>query len=165
MDILPPPCTSFFIDRTPPLSLGRRYSSPSFPSPRLSKYRRRVSSELQTTPVDSGNGMASSYSTSVPTHKVTVHDRQRGVVHEFLVPEVCLKWDPFLLWIFTGHGKNVAALTENELLSELSWGFWTAGSVHSAHGRVSERLSAFRLQARYCSLTQFADFFLIKLST
>ena len=23
-----------------------------------------------------------------PTHKVTVHDRQRGVVHEFLVPEV-----------------------------------------------------------------------------
>lgn len=123
MDILPPPCTSFFIDRTPPLSLGRRYSSPSFPSPRLSKYRRRVSSELQTTPVDSGNGMASSYSTSVPTHKVTVHDRQRGVVHEFLVPEVCLKWDPFLLWIFTGHGKNVAALTEEWAVVWIVLGF------------------------------------------
>ncbi|RLN42808.1 ferredoxin-1 [Panicum miliaceum] len=24
---------------------------------------------------------------AVPTHKVTVHDRQRGVVHEFVVPE------------------------------------------------------------------------------
>lgn len=24
----------------------------------------------------------------VPSHKITVHDRQRGVVHEFLVPEV-----------------------------------------------------------------------------
>lgn len=24
----------------------------------------------------------------IPTHKVTVHDRQRGVVHNFLVPEV-----------------------------------------------------------------------------
>ncbi|XP_066386488.1 uncharacterized protein [Miscanthus floridulus] len=27
-------------------------------------------------------------STTVPTHKVTVHDRQRGVVHEFVGPEV-----------------------------------------------------------------------------
>jgi len=26
----------------------------------------------------------------VPSHKVTVHDRQRGVVHEFEVPEVRL---------------------------------------------------------------------------
>ena len=24
----------------------------------------------------------------VPTHRVTVHDRQRGVTHEFVVPEV-----------------------------------------------------------------------------
>lgn len=27
-------------------------------------------------------------SLAVPSHKVTVHDRQRGVVHEFEVPEV-----------------------------------------------------------------------------
>jgi len=27
-------------------------------------------------------------STTVATHKVTVHDRQRGVVYEFVVPEV-----------------------------------------------------------------------------
>ncbi|CAK9309474.1 unnamed protein product [Citrullus colocynthis] len=26
-------------------------------------------------------------SPSIPTHKVTVHDRERGVVHEFVVPE------------------------------------------------------------------------------
>lgn len=104
MDLLSPPapCTSFFIDRTPQLSLSRRYPSPSIPSPGLSKYGWRVSSELQTTPVSSGNGRAGSYSTSVPTHKVTVHDRQRGVVHEFLVPEVqSLKWIPFNSWEYS----------------------------------------------------------------
>lgn len=51
-----------------------------------SKCRRKTKSELQT-PVEV-TGRAGSYSASIPTHKVTVHDRQRGVVHEFVVPEV-----------------------------------------------------------------------------
>ncbi|KAL6125880.1 hypothetical protein ACLB2K_073931 [Fragaria x ananassa] len=34
------------------------------------------------------NDQRSSDSASVPTHKVTVHDRQRGVVHEFFVSEL-----------------------------------------------------------------------------
>ena len=46
-----------------------------------------VTSELQTTTTPSVNG---AYSPSVRTHKVTVNDRQRGVVHEFVVPEVNL---------------------------------------------------------------------------
>ncbi|KAL8119494.1 ferredoxin C 2, chloroplastic [Apium graveolens] len=51
------------------------------------KFRRKmtVTSELQTTtPTPSVNG---AYSQSVRTHKVTVNDRQRGLVHEFVVPE------------------------------------------------------------------------------
>ncbi|WOH09215.1 hypothetical protein DCAR_0728671 [Daucus carota subsp. sativus] len=50
------------------------------------KFRRKmtVKSELQTTTTPSVNG---AYSPSVRTHKVTVNDRQRGVVHEFVVPE------------------------------------------------------------------------------
>ena len=35
--------------------------------------------------VTSRNG---NLSPSIPTHKVTVHDRKQGVVHEFIVPEV-----------------------------------------------------------------------------
>lgn len=37
-------------------------------------------------------------SLAVPSHKVTVHDRQRGVVHEFEVPEVSffLNFDPYI---------------------------------------------------------------------
>ncbi|KAK4765530.1 hypothetical protein SAY86_026620 [Trapa natans] len=95
-----PPCTSFFIDRTPEISLSRRYFSLSFPSPLVSKHSRRVSSELHTTSVGSGNGTANSYSVSVPTHKVTVHDRQRGVVHEFVVPE-----DQYIL--HTAESQNI----------------------------------------------------------
>ncbi|KAK1377418.1 hypothetical protein POM88_024162 [Heracleum sosnowskyi] len=44
-----------------------------------------VSSELQaTTPTPSVNG---AYAQSIRTHKVTVNDRQCGLVHEFIVPE------------------------------------------------------------------------------
>ncbi|PKI69445.1 ferredoxin C 2, chloroplastic [Punica granatum] len=101
MDLLlpPPPCISF-IDRTQPLFLRRCSSSSGTPSSRLSKYRRRVSSEFQTTSVGSGNGRVSSYSPSVPTYKVTVNDRQRGVVHEFLVPE-----DQYIL--HTAEAQNI----------------------------------------------------------
>ncbi|PON57061.1 Phenol hydroxylase reductase [Parasponia andersonii] len=65
--------------------------------PRLNRFnpskhrsRKPTSSELQTTlgVVATGSaGGGGSHSPSIPTHKVTVHDRQRGVVHEFIVPE------------------------------------------------------------------------------
>ncbi|CAL9780591.1 unnamed protein product [Musa acuminata subsp. burmannicoides] len=44
---------------------------------------------------------ASSSSSSIPTHRVTVHDRQRGVVHEFLVPE-----DQYIL--HTAESQNIS---------------------------------------------------------
>lgn len=47
-------------------------------------------------------GQAGAYSPSIPSHKVTVHDRQRGVVHEFFVPEVCL----LLPCLDAGKGKK-----------------------------------------------------------
>ncbi|KAL6126307.1 hypothetical protein ACLB2K_074358 [Fragaria x ananassa] len=47
--------------------------------------RCKTTSELQM-PVEV-NDRRSSDSASVPTHKVTVHDRQSGVVHEFFVSE------------------------------------------------------------------------------
>lgn len=46
--------------------------------------RLKTKSQLRT--VESVNGDAQSL--SVRTHKVTVHDRERDVVHEFYVPEV-----------------------------------------------------------------------------
>ncbi|KAF5207648.1 Ferredoxin c 2 protein [Thalictrum thalictroides] len=39
--------------------------------------------------------------TTVPTHKVTVHDRERGVFHEFLVPE-----DQYIL--HTAEDQNIS---------------------------------------------------------
>ncbi|KAK6157932.1 hypothetical protein DH2020_005246 [Rehmannia glutinosa] len=48
------------------------------------KIHSKTVSELQT-PVAVNRG---TQSPSIPTHKVTVHDRQRGVVHEFIVPEI-----------------------------------------------------------------------------
>ncbi|KAG6428440.1 hypothetical protein SASPL_112691 [Salvia splendens] len=50
---------------------------------RMRKYRCKTVSELQSTA--SVNGGASP--SPVPSHKITVHDRQRDVVHEFYVPE------------------------------------------------------------------------------
>lgn len=50
------------------------------------KCRLKTTSELQTpVGVTGGSGYQSP---SIPIHKVTVRDRQRGLVHEFLVPEV-----------------------------------------------------------------------------
>ncbi|RRT71476.1 hypothetical protein GW17_00025737 [Ensete ventricosum] len=56
----------------------RRYSS----SERSSM---TVRAELQAT---NPTTATSSSSSSIATHRVTVHDRQRGIVHEFFVPEV-----------------------------------------------------------------------------
>ncbi|WOL07462.1 sugar transporter ERD6-like 5 [Canna indica] len=48
----------------------------------------RVSVELQTSEPTTAIASSSSLSSSIPTHWVTVHDRQRGVIHDFSVPEV-----------------------------------------------------------------------------
>ncbi|ONK63004.1 uncharacterized protein A4U43_C07F10390 [Asparagus officinalis] len=60
------------------------FSNPSTTRPNSPKRRgSSVKSQLKTVesnPVTSSSG-------PVPTHRVTVRDRQRGVVHEFLVPE------------------------------------------------------------------------------
>ncbi|KAF3333365.1 ferredoxin-like protein [Carex littledalei] len=45
-------------------------------------------------------GPTVSTSGAVPTHRVTVHDRQRGVTHEFVVPE-----DQYIL--HTGESQNI----------------------------------------------------------
>nr|CAB3498904.1 unnamed protein product [Digitaria exilis] len=55
------------------------FASPP-PSLRPARNTRARPSELQQAPRPPASG-------AVPTHKVTVHDRQRGVVHEFVVPE------------------------------------------------------------------------------
>ncbi|KAL3737818.1 hypothetical protein ACJRO7_019357 [Eucalyptus globulus] len=61
--------------------------------------RATTSGELQT--AAGPNGRGGSYPASVPVHKVTVHDRQRGVVHEFSVPE-----DQYIL--HTAEAQNVS---------------------------------------------------------
>ncbi|URD79574.1 2Fe-2S iron-sulfur cluster binding domain [Musa troglodytarum] len=58
-----------------------------------------VRAELRTSEATAAT--ASSSSSSIPTHRVTVHDRQRGVVHEFLVPE-----DQYIL--HTAESQNIS---------------------------------------------------------
>ncbi|KAI3469016.1 hypothetical protein Pfo_025679 [Paulownia fortunei] len=58
--------------------------------------RRKTVSELQM-PVAVNGGTQTPL---VPSHKVTVHDRQRGVVHEFFVPE-----DQYIL--HTAEDQNI----------------------------------------------------------
>ncbi|WOL16716.1 hypothetical protein Cni_G25504 [Canna indica] len=57
-----------------------------------------VRAELQTTEPTT---TSSSYTSPIPSHRVTVHDRQRGVVHEFLVPE-----DQYIL--HTAESQNIS---------------------------------------------------------
>ncbi|KAL5791412.1 hypothetical protein ACOSP7_000006 [Xanthoceras sorbifolium] len=82
MDLLVP-CTSLYRK----LPLHRLFTSPVSNTHKLDSlkcHRRTTSSELQT-----------------PAHKVTVHDRQRGVVHEFSVPE-----DQYIL--HTAESQNIS---------------------------------------------------------
>jgi hypothetical protein len=68
-------------------------------------------------PVEINDGTATN-SASVPTHKVTVHDRQRGVVHEFFVPEVMLNLKLLFLFLFFRFPEKIAekiSLTLREL--------------------------------------------------
>lgn len=75
-------CTPFQLKTSP---INRRYSPSIRPQATSSEFRIPV--EISS-PADRG-------SLAVPTHKVTVHDRQRGVVHEFEVPEVS-GFDPYV---------------------------------------------------------------------
>ncbi|KAG1328338.1 putative ferredoxin C 2, chloroplastic [Cocos nucifera] len=52
-------------------------------------------------PTTTSSSSSSSSSVPVPTHRVTVHDRQRGVVHQFLVPE-----DQYIL--HTAESQNIS---------------------------------------------------------
>ncbi|KAK7251857.1 hypothetical protein RIF29_35432 [Crotalaria pallida] len=61
--------------------------------------RKTTTSELQTQQQAGVNG-SYSVSVGVPIHKVTVHDRQRGTVHQFLVPE-----DQYIL--HTAEDQNI----------------------------------------------------------
>ncbi|GLU05430.1 hypothetical protein SLE2022_225320 [Rubroshorea leprosula] len=85
-------CTSFY--RRP--SLHRQLLSPRRNN--YLKCPRVTRSELQTSV--GVTDRAGSQSPSIPTHKVTVRDRQRGVVHEFLVPE-----DQYIL--HTAESQNI----------------------------------------------------------
>ncbi|AES90818.1 putative ferredoxin [2Fe-2S], plant, Beta-grasp domain-containing protein [Medicago truncatula] len=70
------------------------------PSKTLRKSTVAAATELQT-PVRLTEANDYRYpSGDAPTHKVTVHDRQRGVVHEFLVPE-----DQYIL--HTAESQNI----------------------------------------------------------
>ncbi|KAB1215901.1 Ferredoxin-2 [Morella rubra] len=100
MDIRVPSTSCTAVYRRPALSPQlaspngyHNYRNTSF------KCRRITSSELQT-PVGFSRGAGDSHSLTIPTHKVTVHDRQRGVVHEFLVPE-----DQYIL--HTAESQNI----------------------------------------------------------
>ncbi|XP_059275723.1 ferredoxin C 2, chloroplastic isoform X1 [Lycium ferocissimum] len=89
MDLQSPCCIS--LHRKP--SLFPQLNSVNFPLNSL-KCRRKTAVAV------TGQNGSSSYSPSVPTHKVTVIDRQRDVVHEFLVPE-----DQYIL--HTAEDQNI----------------------------------------------------------
>ncbi|KAI6707505.1 hypothetical protein NL676_010467 [Syzygium grande] len=63
--------------------------------------RRREATSGELRAAAGPNGRGGGHAASVPVHKVTVHDRQRGVVHEFSVPE-----DQYIL--HTAESQNVS---------------------------------------------------------
>ncbi|XP_052208920.1 ferredoxin C 2, chloroplastic isoform X2 [Diospyros lotus] len=81
------------------IPLFRHRRPNSYPSNSFKCRRRTTSSQLQSSTELSST--AGGYSPSVATHKVTVHDRQRGLTHEFLVPE-----DQYIL--HTAEAQNIS---------------------------------------------------------
>ncbi|RXH71025.1 hypothetical protein DVH24_015647 [Malus domestica] len=79
------PCISLSIHLKPPPFRQISWPNTVTHHSNITKWRRNTTSELQT-PV-AVTDRTGDCSPSVPTHKVTVHDRQRGVSHQFLVPE------------------------------------------------------------------------------
>ncbi|KAJ6695865.1 FERREDOXIN C 2 CHLOROPLASTIC [Salix koriyanagi] len=83
-------------------AIYRRISSPNPTTQHSTSLKCRVvktTSELQSS-VGVSDPTGNNFSPSIPTHKVTVRDRQRGVVHEFLVPE-----DQYIL--HTAESQNI----------------------------------------------------------
>ncbi|KAJ6415576.1 hypothetical protein OIU84_004386 [Salix udensis] len=83
-------------------AIYRRISSPNPTTQHSTSLKCRVvktTSELQSS-VRVSDRTGNNFSPSIPTHKVTVRDRQRGVVHEFLVPE-----DQYIL--HTAESQNI----------------------------------------------------------
>ncbi|KAL5184011.1 Ferredoxin C 2, chloroplastic [Glycine soja] len=83
--------------RIPGIPLAKQHQS--FPS----NTRRKATTaqaELETAVARTGGTGYQSPSVDVPTHKVIVHDRQRGIVHEFVVPE-----DQYIL--HTAEAQNI----------------------------------------------------------
>ncbi|XP_076948917.1 ferredoxin C 2, chloroplastic-like [Bidens hawaiensis] len=83
--------------RTPSLFLRRSRYSINYITTKSKCRRNTTSSELQASP----EVPRISVSSSAPTHKVTVHDRQRDVIHEFYVPE-----DQYIL--HTAEAQNIS---------------------------------------------------------
>lgn len=90
---------SSFIISTPLHLRSSPATASSFP-PNFIKCRRRTTSSELHTAVDVA-GATVSPSQPAPVHKVTVHDRQRGLTHEFLVPE-----DQYIL--HTAEAQNIS---------------------------------------------------------
>ncbi|KAF3644539.1 Ferredoxin-2 [Capsicum annuum] len=101
MDLQSPCTPSTSLYRKPPLFRQlSSLNSVNFPSSSV-KCRRNTTPKFLTPVAVAVSGQnGSSYSPSVPTHKVTVLDRQRGVVHEFVVPE-----DQYIL--HTAEAQNI----------------------------------------------------------
>ncbi|KAM3322270.1 ferredoxin C 2, chloroplastic [Capsicum chacoense] len=101
MDLQSPCTPSTSLYRKPPLfRQPSSLNSVNFPSSSV-KCRRNTTPKFLTPVAVAVSGQnGSSYSPSVPTHKVTVLDRQRGVVHEFVVPE-----DQYIL--HTAEAQNI----------------------------------------------------------
>ncbi|XP_073052152.1 ferredoxin C 2, chloroplastic-like isoform X2 [Primulina eburnea] len=81
MDLQTPCNACLSVKRRRPSRLGPSLNQKFIAMPFNS--RRKIIWQLQSLVAVNG----SAPSTTVPTHKVTVHDRQREVVHEFFVPE------------------------------------------------------------------------------
>ncbi|KAK4434896.1 Ferredoxin C 2, chloroplastic [Sesamum alatum] len=87
------PCNACILVSRKPALLGQSFSKIMINIP---FNRRKAKSELRTAIAVNGGVQ----SPSVPTHKITVHDRQRGLVHEFFVPE-----DQYIL--HTAEDQNI----------------------------------------------------------
>lgn len=147
MDLhLPASCNACASFHRKPSILRRIRRLPSINYPRNSSTLRYKTTfaELQTPAASvTGQNGSSSYSPTVPSHKVTVHDRQRGAVYEFYVPEVCalrLRVASYLRIYYLSFSYFVSIFFN---IIEL------AGPVHFAYSRGAGYKASICLQARY----------------
>ncbi|KAK6947438.1 2Fe-2S ferredoxin-type iron-sulfur binding domain [Dillenia turbinata] len=89
-------CSSINLTYT---NLWSRPRKQSYYPLKSSKCSRKITSELQIP--DGVFGRVDDSSSSIQSHKITVHDRQQGLVHEFFVPE-----DQYIL--HTAESQDIA---------------------------------------------------------